>query len=277
MDIRYATDPQFVKQLDTAALREKFLVPEVFRDNGITCTYSLHDRMMILGAKPLGKPLRLPAFEALTKANYFLERREAGIINVGKPGIITADGTKFRLDNKECLYLGKGVKQVIFESEKGEAPAEFYMNSAPAHQAYPAVKAAPGDANRVEAGATATSNERTIYQFIHEKGIPSCQLVMGLTVLKSPSTWNTFPPHTHLRRMEAYLYFDLPEDQLVFHFMGAPAETRHIIMKNKQAVISPEWSIHSGAGTSSYSFIWGMAGENQAFTDMDMLKPGELR
>lgn len=277
MDIRFSSDPQFVKQLDTAALREKFLIPELFRDNEITCVYSLHDRMMILSAKPLAKPLELSPFEALTKAAYFLERREVGIINVGQPGTITADGTKFRLDNKECLYLGKGVKQVIFESENGAAPAEFYMNSAPAHQAYPAVKASLKDANRVEAGAMATSNERIIYQYIHEKGIPSCQLVMGLTILKSPSIWNTFPPHTHLRRMEAYLYFDLPEDQLVFHFMGAPSETRHIIMKNKQAVISPEWSIHSGAGTASYSFIWGMAGENQAFTDMDVLKAGELK
>jgi|SRR5690242_7588252 len=277
MDIRFAADMQSVKSYDTTALREKFLIPEVFRDDEITAVYSLHDRMIILGARPLKKALALPAFEMMTKAGYFLERREIGIINVGQAGVITADGEKFTVGNKECLYIGKGVQRVIFESSDPANPAEFYMNSAPAHAPYPVVKAGLKDANRIETGAKNTSNERTIYQYIHEKGIQSCQLVMGLTILKSPSIWNTFPPHTHLRRMEAYLYFEVPEDQLIFHFMGEPTETRHIVMRNKQAVISPEWSIHSGVGTASYSFIWGMAGENKAFADMDGVKIGEMR
>lgn len=277
MDIRFAADMQSVKSYDTTALREKFLIPEVFRDDEITAVYSLHDRMIILGARPLKKALALPAFEMMTKAGYFLERREMGIINVGQAGIVTADGEKFTVGNKECLYIGKGVQQVIFESSDPANPAEFYMNSAPAHAPYPVTKAGLKDANRIETGAKNTSNERAIYQYIHEKGIQSCQLVMGLTILKSPSIWNTFPPHTHLRRMEAYLYFEVPEDQLIFHFMGEPTETRHIVMRNKQAVISPEWSIHSGVGTASYSFIWGMAGENKAFADMDGVKTGEMR
>ncbi len=277
MDIRFVADMQSVKSYDTTALREKFLIPEVFKDDEITAVYSLHDRMIILGARPLKKALALPAFEMMTKAGYFLERREIGIINVGQAGAVTADGEKFTVGNKECLYIGKGVEQVIFESADPANPAEFYMNSAPAHAPYPVAKAGLKDVNRIETGAKDTSNERTIYQYIHEKGIQSCQLVMGLTILKSPSIWNTFPPHTHLRRMEAYLYFEVPEDQLIFHFMGEPTETRHIVMRNKQAVISPEWSIHSGVGTASYSFIWGMAGENKAFTDMDGVKTGELR
>lgn len=235
----------------------------------ITSVYAMHDRMMILGAVPTESKLTLPAYADMTRADFFLQRREMGIINVGAPGTVTVDGEAFHLENRECLYIGMGKKEIHFASDNAAKPAEFYINSCPAHHAYPTRKASLSEANRVALGSRETSNERVIFQYIHENGIQSCQLVMGFTALKPGSVWNTFPPHTHLRRMEVYFYFDLPEDQLVMHFMGDPQETRHVVMRNKQAIISPEWSIHSGAGTSAYAFIWSMAGENKAFTDMD--------
>lgn len=268
-DIRFACNPKDVKKYDTNELRSHFLIEQLMKPGELTAVYSMHDRMMAIGVVPQKQAIDLPAMEDLTKAEYFLERRELGIINIGGTGSVTVDNEKFTINNKECLYIGQGNKSVQFESASAEDPAEFYVNSCPAHKSYPNSKASQNEANRVDLGSKENCNERTIFQFIHEDGIQSCQLVMGFTELKTGSIWNTFPPHTHLRRMEMYFYFDLPSDQMVMHFMGDPQETRHMAVHNKQAVISPEWSIHSGAGTSAYSFIWGMAGENKAFTDMD--------
>lgn len=268
-EVRFGTHPRDARRYTTDELRENYLIEKVLVPGDITSVYSMHDRMMTLGVVPTKKVITLPAFEEVTKASFFLERRELGIINIGGEGIVTVDGEQFSLDTKECLYIGKGSKEITFESTHINIPAEFYLNSCPAHKEYPTAKAALLDANHVNLGSKENCNERVICQYIHENGIPSCQLVMGFTELKPGSIWNTFPPHTHWRRMEVYCYFDLPDDQMVMHFMGEPQETRHLAMHNKQAVISPEWSIHAGAGTSAYSFVWAMAGENQAFTDMD--------
>ncbi|MFH6981853.1 5-dehydro-4-deoxy-D-glucuronate isomerase [Marinoscillum luteum] len=267
--IRFSTNPNDFLNYTTEDIRQEFLIPEVMQPGEITAVYSMYDRMVTIGVMPLKEAIKLPVYEDLTKADYFLERRELGIINTGGEGVVVVDGESFTLANKECLYVGKGKKEITFASGNAATPAEFFVNSCPAHHEYPTVKAGLADANEVNLGTKENCNERTIYQFIHEGGIQSCQLVMGFTALKTGSIWNTFPPHTHLRRMEVYYYFDLADDQLVMHFMGDPQETRHIAIHNKQAVISPEWSIHSGAGTSNYSFIWAMAGENKAFTDMD--------
>jgi len=269
IETRYASNPQDVRNYDTERLRKDFLVEKVFSHDRITGVHSLYDRMISLGVMPVRTALELPAFEEVTKAQFFLERRELGIINVGGKGTVTVDGKKYSLSNRECLYVGMGKEKVVFESDNAEEPAEFFVCSTPAHKTYPTAKAVKPDANKVELGSKESCNERTIFQYIHEDGIQSCQLVMGFTELADGSIWNTFPPHTHVRRMEMYFYFDLPEDQVMMHFMGEPTQTRHIVMRNKQAVISPEWSIHAGAGTAAYSFIWAMGGENQAFTDMD--------
>lgn len=276
-DIRFGSDPEDVKSFSTEKLRERFMIEKVMVPGEITSVYSMHDRMVTIGVVPTNDAITLPVMEDLTKASYFLERRELGIINVGGgSGKVTVDGEEFPIANKECLYIGKGKKEVTFKSDSPSDPAEFYINSCPAHKEYPVVKATHGDANQVSLGSKDNCNERVIFQYIHEDGIQSCQLVMGFTELKPGSIWNTFPPHTHYRRMEVYFYFDMPEDQIVMHFMGDPKETRHLAMHNKQAVISPEWSIHSGAGTAAYSFVWGMAGENKAFTDMDGVKLTEV-
>lgn len=268
-EVRYSLSPEAFKKYTTEDIRKEFLIPEVMQKGKITAVYSLYDRMVTMGAVPTSGAIDLPVYEELTRAEYFLQRREMGIINVGGSGKVTVDGEVFELANKECLYIGRGAKQVSFASNYAESPAQYFINSSPAHKEYPTTKATLADANEVILGSKENCNERTINQFIHEGGIQSCQLVMGFTTLKTGSIWNTFPPHTHLRRMEVYFYFELPEDQMVMHFMGDPQETRHIAVHNHQAVISPEWSIHSGAGTAAYSFIWAMAGENQAFTDMD--------
>lgn len=275
--IRFGSNPEDVKKYTTQQLRDSFLIESVMVPGEITSVYSMHDRMITLGVVPTDKAIALPAMEDLTKATYFLERRELGVINVGGAGTVSVDGTDYQIANKECLYVGKGSKEVIFKSDSSDQPAEFYINSCPAHKEYPVAKASQADANEVNLGSKDNCNERVIFQYIHEGGIQSCQLVMGFTALKPGSIWNTFPPHTHYRRMEVYFYFDLPEDQMVMHFMGDPKETRHLAIHNKQAIISPEWSIHSGAGTSAYSFIWGMAGENKAFTDMDGVSLTEVR
>jgi 4-deoxy-L-threo-5-hexosulose-uronate ketol-isomerase len=276
-EIRFASHPKDVKHYTTEQLREHYHIAELFVQDEVKLVYSMHDRFITMGVQPSGISIKIPAFEEYTKAEYFLERREMGIINIGGAGSVKVDGETFILDNKECLYIGKGKKDISFSSKDAESPALFYINSTPAHKTYPIVKAEEADANKVELGSKEQANVRVIYQYIHEGGIASCQLVMGYTQLQVGSVWNTFPPHTHHRRMEVYCYFDLPDDQLVMHFMGQPEQTRHIAIKNKEAVISPEWSIHAGAGTSAYAFVWGMGGENKAFTDMDGIAIDKIR
>ncbi|HYM93453.1 MAG TPA: 5-dehydro-4-deoxy-D-glucuronate isomerase, partial [Chitinophagaceae bacterium] len=253
-----------------------FLCENLMQDDSVQLVYSHYDRMIIGGAKPASKTLQLPNHDEL-KADYFLERRELGIINVGAKGFITADGKKYELDKLDCLYLGRGTKKVSFASKSKSESAIFYLLSAPAHHKYANRLMKKEKALPVSLGDTSTSNKRTIYKYIHLDGIKSCQLVMGLTVLEPGSVWNSVPPHTHTRRMEVYFYFDVPDSQRVFHFMGERQETRHFVMRNHEAVISPPWSMHFGCGTSDYGFIWGMAGENQVFSDMDPAPINELK
>jgi 4-deoxy-L-threo-5-hexosulose-uronate ketol-isomerase len=265
---RYALGPTETKTLDTAALRANFLIETVFADDKIHLVYTHYDRYIAGGAKPTNKPLTLESIDPL-KAAYFLERRELGIINVGGAGQVTVDGTAYVLDFKEALYVGKGNKEVVFSSNEAASPAKFYLNSAPAHHAYPTKKVTRAEAQVVELGSLATANHRVINKLLVAGVVDTCQLQMGMTELKAGSVWNTMPAHTHDRRMEVYFYFEVPADQSVSHFMGQPQETRHIWMQNEQAVISPPWSVHAGAGTSNYTFIWGMAGENMDYSDMD--------
>ncbi len=276
MQIRFQNSPKEVKGMTTEELRENFLCEELMQDDVVNLIYSHHDRIITGGAKPVQQSISLIADDEL-KANYFLERRELGIINVGGAGIIEADGIDYDLEKLSCLYLGKGTKNVSFKTVNKNDPAIFFLLSAPAHHSYPNKKMKKEEASPVELGAVETSNQRTIYKYIHLDGIQSCQLVMGLTVLNNGSVWNSVPPHTHTRRTEVYFYFDLNEQQRVFHFMGEPQQTRHLVMKNHEAVISPSWSIHCGCGTSNYAFIWGMAGENQVFSDMDPAPITELK
>ncbi len=263
--------------MDTAQLRNAFLIEKIFEQDTITATYSMQDRFVVLGVKPVQKQLSLPAFHELTKADYFLERREIGIINVGGKGIVTIDGETFELENKDGLYVGKGRQSVVFASADASKPALFYINAALAAAAYPTVHLRKADITPLMLGDMLTANYRKIYQYILPGRVQSCQLVMGFTELLNGSVWNSIPPHTHLRRNEVYFYFDVPEEQVVLHLMGEPSETRHLFVHNHQAVVSPEWSIHAGAGTASYSFIWGMAGENQDYTDMDKLEVKNLQ
>ncbi|MGQ8337865.1 5-dehydro-4-deoxy-D-glucuronate isomerase [Sunxiuqinia sp. A32] len=273
---RYAYHPEDFKKYDTEKIRKEFLVEKVMEDDSINLVYSHIDRYIVGGAVPATKALSLDAVDAL-KANYFCERREVGIINVGRTGTVEVDGKEYILAFKDALYIGKGSKQVVFKSESTEAPAHFYINSAPAHKEYPTKQVTLKDANVLHLGSLKSSNERDINQLLINTVVETCQLQMGMTELKEGSVWNTMPAHTHSRRNEVYFYFDVPEGQAVCHFMGQPKETRHIWMQNEQAVISPTWSIHSAAGTSNYIFIWGMAGENLDYTDMDVIQPNELR
>lgn len=277
MEIRYASHPNEVKTFDTQRLRDEFVIEQLFEVNKLVLTYSHVDRYIVGGVVPVNSQIKLEADTKTIGAATFLERREIGIINVGQTGTITVDGETYTLNNKDCLYIGLGAKDVVFESVNAEQPAKFYFNSTPAHKTYPTVKAAISDASPSHLGSQTNSNERTIYRYIHTGGIQSCQLVMGLTILAPGSMWNTMPCHTHNRRSEVYFYFDMPEDGVVFHLMGEPQETRHIVMRNEQAVFSPSYSIHSGVGTNSYTFIWGMAGENQIFEDMDAVAMKDLR
>lgn len=274
-EFRYAHHPEDVKYYTTEELREHFLIPKVFEEDTISLVYTMYDRYIVGGAMPVSKPLVLETIDEL-KAEYFLERRELGIVNVGGKGKVTVDGTVYELDKKEALYVGKGNKEVIFEAVDGGQPY-FYINSAPAHHAYPTKKVGKEDAEVIELGDQKTANRRTLNKLIVNSIVPTCQLQMGLTELHEGNVWNTMPSHTHTRRMEAYFYFDLAKGQTVSHFMGQPDETRHIFMQGHQAVISPEWSIHSGCGTSNYSFIWGMAGENLDYGDMDAVPTDELK
>lgn len=254
--------------MNTHELRTNFLVQNILQDDLVKLVYSHYDRMIIGGAKPVIKPIKLENHPEL-RAEYFLERREIGIINVGGAGQVEADGVTFDLEKLACIYLGKGTKEVTFKSNSPADPAVFYLLSCPAHQSYPAVRMTKDEASPGTMGAVETANQRTIYRYIHLDGIKSCQLVMGLTILNTGSVWNTMPVHTHTRRMEAYFYFDVQEEQRVVHFMGEPQETRHLLVANHEVIISPPWSIHSGCGTASYGFIWGMAGENLVYSDMD--------
>jgi 4-deoxy-L-threo-5-hexosulose-uronate ketol-isomerase len=273
---RYESSPREVETMNTAELRENFLVESLFANDETKLTYTHYDRLVLGGVKPVAKVIALETYDAL-KSSYFLERREIGIINVAGDGTVEADGEVFEVDQLSCVYLGKGTQKVSFSSKDAANPACFFLLSAPAHQTFPNKKFSKEDASPVTLGAPETSNHRTIYKYIHNDGIMSCQLVMGLTVLATGSIWNTMPPHVHDRRSEVYCYFDVPENQGVMHFMGKPDQTRHIWVQNHQAIISPPWSIHSGAGSANYSFIWGMAGENKDFTDMDFVNLNALR
>jgi len=276
MEIRFQHSPKETSQMDTQQLRTNFLVEGLMQPGVMKLVYSHYDRMIIGGAVPGSTALNLPN-ETELKANYFLERRELGIINVGGKGTVTADGTGYELDKLECVYLGKGTKNVSFSSANEKEPAYFYLLSVPAHHSYPNTKMTRQQAAPVQLGEAVTSNKRSLYKYIHNDGIQSCQLVMGLTVLEEGNVWNSVPPHTHTRRMEAYFYFDVNENHRVMHFMGEPQQTRHVVIGNREAVISPPWSMHFGVGTANYGFIWGMAGENKEFTDMDAVAIKDIR
>jgi len=276
MEIRFQNSPREVKGMSTQELRANFLVQQLMQANTIQLVYSHFDRVIVGGVMPVNNPVQLPN-EPELRADYFLERREIGIINVGGAGKVEADGVVFDLEKLDALYLGKGTQSVQFFSNASDQPAQYFLLSAPAHHSYPNRRMQKEEATPVHLGEKATSNERTIYKYIHQEGIQSCQLVMGLTVLKEGSVWNSVPPHTHTRRMEVYFYFDVPEAHRVFHLMGEPQETRHIVMANHEAVISPPWSVHCGPGTTNYGFIWGMAGENYTFTDMDPVPIASMR
>ena len=275
--IRYATHPRDAKQYDTQRLREEFLVSPLFQPDEVHIVYSMYDRMVVGGAMPRNEQLPLEAIAPL-KARCFTERRELGIYNVGQgTGSILVGDTRYTLAPKEALYIGRGEHQVTFASEREDSPALFYFNSTTAHKAYPTRKVTRADALVAHMGALTTSNERNINKMLVSQVLPTCQLQMGMTELLPGSVWNTMPAHTHTRRMEAYFYFDLPQDQAICHFMGEPQETRHIWLHNLDAVLSPEWSIHSAAGTHAYTFIWGMGGENLDYGDQDFYDIGDLR
>ena len=273
---RYAVSPVEAKAMDTTALRSNFLISSVFEANKVNLTLSHFDRYIVGGAMPVNGKLGLPNPDDL-KAPYFLHRREIGMINVGGDAIVTADGEVYHLGYKEALYIGKETAEVFFESADASKPAKLYINSAPAHHKFPTKKVTKAEADIVELGSAETANHRIINKLIVNSVIETCQLQMGMTELKTGSVWNTMPAHTHDRRMEAYFYFEVPEKQSVCHFMGQPQESRHIWMQNEEAVISPNWSIHSGAGTSNYTFIWGMAGENLDYGDMDHCAINDLK
>jgi 4-deoxy-L-threo-5-hexosulose-uronate ketol-isomerase len=274
-EIRFAIHPSDFKSYDTARVRQSFLIEALFVEDQMTCVYTHYDRLLVGGVNPVTTSVKLAPFRELMAA-YFLERREIGIINVGAPSSVTVDGKDFTLDYKEALYIGSGAKDVLF-NKAAKGTARFYFNSAPAHASYPTKKVSLAEAEATNLGSPETSNHRTIRKLIVQSVVQTCQLQMGLTELKSGSVWNTMPPHTHNRRMEAYFYFEIPENQMVCHFLGQPDETRHLWVKNNQVALSPPWSIHCGSGTSSYSFIWGMAGENLDYGDMDPVAPGDLK
>ncbi|MBN2104000.1 5-dehydro-4-deoxy-D-glucuronate isomerase [bacterium] len=268
MDTRYSADPVRYLRMTTQELRDTFLLQNLFIPGSLCTVYSEIDRVVIGGAIPTKKTIELSSADEL-RADYFCQRRELGVINIGECGTIEVDGTVYKMDNLDALYIGQGSKAIQLTSNNPDNPACYYLLSYPAHKSFPTKQAKKAEAEAVHLGSDAESNKRTIYKYIHPAGIQSCQLVMGFTELAEGNIWNTMPPHTHARRMEVYLYFNIPGDHVVFHLMGPPDETRHLVVRDRQAVISPSWSLHSGAGTARYSFIWGMGGENQAFDDMD--------
>lgn len=275
-DVRYSNHPDDSRYYDTEELRSNYLIEKVFSPDEVCLTYSHQDRIIAGGVMPVAGDVSLGTAKELA-TDYFLERREMGVINIGGDGVMVLDGTEYAVGHKEGMYVGMGTKDIVFRSVNADDPAKFYINSAPAHRSCPTVHITKDKANHVPLGSPENLNKRVINQFVHPAVCDSCQLVMGMTELDPTSCWNTMPCHTHERRMEVYLYFDLKDDNVVFHMMGQKDETRHIIMHNEQAVISPSWSIHAGVGTSNYTFIWGMCGENQTFTDMDNIGNLELR
>ncbi len=268
MKIIHQVHPEDFARYNTQQIRDKFLLETLVQPDRIECAYTHYDRMIVGAAHPVSKALPLETYDQL-KADYFLNRREIGIISIGGAGTITVDGETFELEKQDCLYIGRGKQKVVFSSADKNSPAKFIFFSCPAHQEYPTRLMKPAEALPAELGSLDNNNHRVINKYINNDGIQSCQLVLGVTHFKKGSIWNTMPPHLHDRRMESYFYFDLPEGQRVIHFMGQPHETRHIFLNNEQAILSPAWSIHSGVATASYSFIWAMAGENKEFTDMD--------
>ena len=280
MDIRYSANQKDFKRYTTEETRNEFLIENLYVANEVVAVYSHVDRMVTLGCMPTTETVSIDKGIDIWKnfgTGYFLERREIGIFNIGGAGKITADGEVFDMNYKDCLYITKGTKEVLFSSNDAANPAKFYMVSAPAHKACETTFIPIEKAAKKPLGAMETSNKRVINQFIHPDVLETCQLSMGMTALEPGSVWNSMPCHTHERRMEIYMYFEVPENQVVMHFMGEPTETRHIVMKNEEAVISPSWSIHCGAGTSNYTFIWAMGGENQEFDDMDNIAPMDLK
>lgn len=276
MEIRQPIHSAHAKQLDTAGLREQFLIENLFQAGQINLTYSHIDRIIVGAAVPTETAI---AFEGGKEigVDFFLQRRELGVINIGEPGLVVVDGQTYEIGAREAIYVGMGAQDIRFESVSAEQPARFYLNCAPAHHAYPTRKITREDAAPETLGNQENCNVRTIYKYLHPAVLPTCQLLMGMTELAPGSLWNTMPCHTHERRMEVYLYFDMNQDNVVFHYMGEPQETRHLVVRNEQAVISPSWSIHSGVGTAAYTFIWGMVGENQTFHDMDHVAMSNLK
>jgi 4-deoxy-L-threo-5-hexosulose-uronate ketol-isomerase len=280
MDIRYSTGKEPFSRMNTTELRKEFLIQDIFSANDVSAVYSHVDRIVTMGAMPVDKQVPLAKNIDPMKdfgVSFFLERRELGIINIGGEGTVVADGVTYDLVHFDGLYLPMGTKDVVLASKDSADPAKFYMVSTPAHRAYPAKQIVFAEAKHVKAGSAEESNLRTINQYIHPDVLDTCQLSMGLTHLESGSVWNTMPAHTHERRMEVYFYFEIPENQTVFHFFGEPNETRHLLMHNEEAVINPSWSIHSGAGTCNYTFIWAMCGENRTYSDQDQVKTEDLR
>ena len=278
MDVRQAMDNGHLKTLDTEGLRRSFLIQQIFRPDELTMTYSHIDRIVVGGAMPGAAPVVIGAELGKTfGVDYFLQRRELGAVNIGGPGWLAVDGAIHEADRDEAVYVGMGAKEISFHSADPSKPAKFYYNSAPAHRAYPTRRIRLADAIATALGDAPSANKRTIHKFMIPEVLPTCQLAMGMTRLEEGSLWNTMPCHTHERRMEVYFYFDMQPAEVVFHLMGEPGETRHIVMQNEQAVISPSWSIHSGVGTKRYTFIWGMVGENQLFDDIDRVRTVDLR
>ena len=276
MQVRFSTDPRGFQSMSTADLRKSFLIEDLFTPGEIPMVYSDIDRSITGSAVPANAPLKLLGTKKEMAAEFFAERREIGVINIGAEGTVKVDGQTFAMEYKDALYIGRGVKEIEFASSHSDKPAMFYFVSYPAHNEFPTTHAKFADAEPVRLGSQKDANKRTIYKYIHPNGIKSCQLVMGLTELEEGCVWNTMPPHTHQRRSEVYMYFNLDPNAMVIHLMGQPDDTRHMIMRNRQAVLNPSWSIHAGVGTQNYTFIWAMGGENQVFDDMDAVKVNEL-
>jgi 4-deoxy-L-threo-5-hexosulose-uronate ketol-isomerase len=277
MDLRYSTDPEGIKRMNTDELRSAYLIENLFGHDSVQMVYSDIERSIVGSAVPAARSLKLEAAKSEMSADYFLERREIGIINIGDEGVVEANGKKYMLKNRDALYIGKGVELVEFKNTGSKSLPKFYFVSYPAHKDFPVTHINFEKADRTELGSRESANRRVINKLIHEKTVNTCQIVMGITELEEGSVWNTMPPHTHTRRSEIYMYFNVKNDSLVLHLMGNPKETRHIIVRNEQVVLSPSWSMHSGVGTTGYSFIWTMGGENKEFDDMDGVKTTDIK